>query len=426
MRAIGLDVHLEFCEVAIAEGGSDPLRRADRGQAGRARAVRPKPRQGRPRRARGHRQRLGDQAPARAPRRRGGRRLAKRHRDPLGAGEDRSPRRPRPGEAPGRRRARRGLGPRPKDPGDAPSASAPKPARRRAHAGKERDPCGTDAPARRPAAVHRPVRQEGAAWLSELELAEVERESVDAALRQVEFLDSEIAEVERLIAAEALKWPEVRRLMTVPGVNVICAATFMAAIGDVGRFESARKLVGYLGLDPRVAQSGSGSRRTGGSQSRALQAPATRWSRRAGRRSASPARSAPSISGSRRAAATRSRSSPRHASSPACFGVLLTREEDYAFGQPSMTRKKLRLAELRAGAPSRKGIRTGKWVAGAAMREAERAAAEQAEAAYKRTVSDWQATQAKKEGAGATPGRASSGPSSGQAARQNEAPNPAL
>ena len=99
--------------------------------------------------------------------------------------------------------------------------------------------------------------KKGRRWLAELELAEVERESVDAALRQVEFLDAEIAEVERLIAAEALGWPEVRRLMTVPGVNVICAATFMAAIGDVGRFESTRKLVAYLGLDPKVRQSGS-------------------------------------------------------------------------------------------------------------------------------------------------------------------------
>jgi hypothetical protein len=25
--------------------------------------------------------------------------------------------------------------------------------------------------------------------------------------------------------------------MTVPGVNVICAATFLAAIGEIGRFE---------------------------------------------------------------------------------------------------------------------------------------------------------------------------------------------
>ena len=36
----------------------------------------------------------------------------------------------------------------------------------------------------------------GRRWLAELELPEEERESVDSALRQIEFLDSEIAEVE--------------------------------------------------------------------------------------------------------------------------------------------------------------------------------------------------------------------------------------
>jgi hypothetical protein len=43
---------------------------------------------------------------------------------------------------------------------------------------------------------------------------------------------SEIAAVERLIAQQALEWPEIRRLMTVPGANLICAATFIAAVGD--------------------------------------------------------------------------------------------------------------------------------------------------------------------------------------------------
>ena len=37
----------------------------------------------------------------------------------------------------------------------------------------------------------------------------------------------------------------------------------MAVIGDVSRFASARKLVGYLGLDPRVRQSGSSPARMG-------------------------------------------------------------------------------------------------------------------------------------------------------------------
>jgi hypothetical protein len=48
-----------------------------------------------------------------------------------------------------------------------------------------------------------------------------------------------------------------RRLMTVPGVNVIVAATFLAAVGEISRFPTSRQLVGYLGLDPRVRQSGS-------------------------------------------------------------------------------------------------------------------------------------------------------------------------
>ncbi|MGH2881330.1 MAG: IS110 family transposase [Solirubrobacteraceae bacterium] len=57
----------------------------------------------------------------------------------------------------------------------------------------------------------------GRRWLAGLKLPPEERESVDACIRHIEFLDSEIAAVERLIAKQALSWPEIRRLMTVPG-----------------------------------------------------------------------------------------------------------------------------------------------------------------------------------------------------------------
>src|SRR5215211_1638450 len=69
----------------------------------------------------------------------------------------------------------------------------------------------------------------GRQWLAGLELPPEERESVDAGIRHIDFPDCEIAAVERLIARQALGWPEIRRLMTVPGVNLICAATFIAA-----------------------------------------------------------------------------------------------------------------------------------------------------------------------------------------------------
>lgn len=103
----------------------------------------------------------------------------------------------------------------------------------------------------------------GRRWLRELELPEEERETIASGLRLVDFLTGEITELEALIAREALASLEVRRLMTVPGVSVITASTFIAAIGDIHRFPNASKLVGYLGLDPRVRQSGSSPARHG-------------------------------------------------------------------------------------------------------------------------------------------------------------------
>ena len=69
---------------------------------------------------------------------------------------------------------------------------------------------------------------------------------MDGCLRQVDFLDAEVEALDREIAKQALAWPEVLRLMSVPGVNVQTAATFMASVGDISRFSSPRKLVSYL------------------------------------------------------------------------------------------------------------------------------------------------------------------------------------
>ena len=277
-----------------------------------------------------------------------------------------------------------------------------------------------------------PFGPKGRRWLAALDLPAEERESVDAALRQVDFLDCEIEAVERLTCAEALRSPEIKRLMTVPGVNVIVAATFMAAIGEIGRFRSPRKLAGYLGLDPRVAQSGSSPATHGriskqGSVSARHALVEASWSvvRQPGPLHAFYQRV--------RARLCHSVAIVAVARKLAClFWFLLTRGEDYAYAQPSLTAKKLRLLELRAGAPTRRGIPSGTWPTRQRMRAAEQELATQAESAYKRMVAECQRTQAKrkaiaeKQGAGATPGRASSGPSSGQAARQDEAPTPAL
>jgi transposase len=177
----------------------------------------------------------------------------------------------------------------------------------------------------------------GRRWLADQQLALCERETVDGGLRQVDLLASEIAQVERLIAAAALGWPEVKRLMTVPGVNVIVAATFMAAVGDIRRFGDRRKLTAYLGLDPRVRQSGAGPANQGhiskqGSNSARHPLVEACWStvRQPG----------PIAAFYQRVRARRGHSIAIVAAARklACvFWCLLTRGEDYAFAQPSLT-----------------------------------------------------------------------------------------
>src|SRR4051812_13839259 len=95
--------------------------------------------------------------------------------------------------------------------------------------------------------------KQGRAWLAELELPVEERETLDSGLRQIDFLDAEVASVDRVIAHDALNWPDARRLMTVPGVNLIVAVTFLAAVGDIRRFPDRRKLSPTSGWIPRSA-----------------------------------------------------------------------------------------------------------------------------------------------------------------------------
>jgi transposase len=247
----------------------------------------------------------------------------------------------------------------------------------------------------------------GRRWLASLELALEERESVDAAMRHVEFLDAEIAAVEKLIAQQALSWPEIRRLMTVPGVNLICAASFIAAVGDANRFLSSRKLVAYLGLDPRVRQSGDEPARSGRISKRG--SPMARWAL------VEAAWTAVLQPGPLHAFYERTKARRGHGKAivatarklAVLFWCMLTRGEDYAHQQPSLTRKKLRRLEITAGAPKYTRRAAGIWSANDLMRTAELELARQAETSYKRLVQDQLAgAPARKAGASVTLERA--------------------
>jgi transposase len=158
----------------------------------------------------------------------------------------------------------------------------------------------------------------GREWLARQPLPEDERAAVIRHVRELDRLGEDLDDLDRDIAETSLEDGPTSRLLTITGVNLAVAAGLMAAIGDIGRFDSPQKLVSYFGLNPRVRQSGLGAAhhgrisKVGRSHARAM---------RLGRRRRRRGRCAPSSSASGRGVATRSRRLPSPASSPCSVGT---------------------------------------------------------------------------------------------------------
>jgi transposase len=81
---------------------------------------------------------------------------------------------------------------------------------------------------------------------------EVWRRSVAEALAVIELLDERIAPLDRELGPLARADRRVVLLSTIPGIGPVLGLTIAAEIGDIARFASPRKLIGYSGLAPRV------------------------------------------------------------------------------------------------------------------------------------------------------------------------------
>jgi transposase len=86
------------------------------------------------------------------------------------------------------------------------------------------------------------------------------RRSIIEALCLIDLLDERIAPLERELHPLAQADPRVVLLSTIPGVGDLLGLTLASEIGDVARFASARKLIGYAGMAPSVHQSGDHAR----------------------------------------------------------------------------------------------------------------------------------------------------------------------
>src|SRR3989442_6943775 len=101
----------------------------------------------------------------------------------------------------------------------------------------------------------------GRCLLTRLQLGEPWASTVKASIELIDELDEQIDECERELRRLGADHRYVPLLTTLPGVAWVLGYTIASEIGDITRFASPRKLVGYTGLTPRVEQSGERDRR---------------------------------------------------------------------------------------------------------------------------------------------------------------------
>lgn len=214
--------------------------------------------------------------------------------------------------------------------------------------------------------------------------------------------------LDRDIAQAVIHDPVVKRLLTITGVNLIVAAGLVAAIGDVLRFASSEKLVSYVGLNPRVRQSGLGLAqhgrisKQGRSHARAMLVEAA-W---AAAKAPGPLRSFFLRIRARRGHQVAAVAVARKLA-VLCWHLLI-KEVDYQWARPALVANKIRAMELQAGQPARKGNKRGStYVYNVKeLRDREIDVARHAEQAYEQFVRGWQRCAPAKRRTGAANGGA--------------------
>ena len=100
----------------------------------------------------------------------------------------------------------------------------------------------------------------GRKWLSELQLPDIARQSIDGLLTILDVLHQRILEANRLVERRAKRSADARRLQGIPGIGWFGALLILAEVGDVRRFPDEHHFVSYAGLVPSVHSSGGHTR----------------------------------------------------------------------------------------------------------------------------------------------------------------------
>jgi len=95
---------------------------------------------------------------------------------------------------------------------------------------------------------------------TDLRLPKAARHALMEVASQIEALKAQIEKLEKVIVATVKRDDDARRLVTIPGVGAITAASVRALVPDPGGFKSGRHFAAWLGLTPKPHSSGGKER----------------------------------------------------------------------------------------------------------------------------------------------------------------------
>jgi transposase len=111
--------------------------------------------------------------------------------------------------------------------------------------------------------THKPGKrfnEKNTAWQKDKRLSKVEQFQLGLEMENRAYIEKQIGRIGKEVAKLSHKNPwaqDMPYLMQLPGFGVITGMTVLAAIGEIQRFETAKKLASYSGLTGGLEQSGT-------------------------------------------------------------------------------------------------------------------------------------------------------------------------
>lgn len=87
-------------------------------------------------------------------------------------------------------------------------------------------------------------------------LDEISQNAIELLVHSLETIEESIRKLDKMLSEQGKKDEDCKLLTTVPGVGIIVAMTYKAAIDDPHRFETSYTVGAYMGLSPRQYASG--------------------------------------------------------------------------------------------------------------------------------------------------------------------------